>query len=345
MNRVLLLLIALLLACFLVLGPAGVGLYLRGWVPAWVDTWAPEAESELQSGWFASALTAAWPDDTRLELTGRHLPPTRLAWLGMEGRLHWPHAPEPMELRGRLGLLGTLTITGDAARLVAPDESRVATDARDASFGFRQTPDGAARVGVAALEVDIADGLDNHLDLGRAAASLGWQPDRGEGGILELTTRAERNGEPGLHLTVEASGVDPEALTQLATALTAYRDPPADGMGRRMLDLNAAGAWQALVEGGLEISRASLELSPETRVNGTWLPANGPPEFGGEGLIEDFLDWAGPVIGLSRGVPPGEAEREARAWLTTLVDHGWMDVDGERFELQYPVRREDSPAD
>lgn len=344
MKRVLPIAIALLLGFWLLLGPAGVGVYLRGWAPAWVEQWTPDADTRFQSGWFASALTTTWPDDTRLEIRGRHLPPARLAWLGMEGTLHWPPSPEPVAIRGRLGLLGALELSADAGRIRSPETSRVQTDARDAGLSLRQTPDGAVDLGALAMRLDVEDHRENRLALGRAMISLRWQPDRTRGGRLELAARAERNGRPGSHVSITAEQVDPEALGQLVDALSAYRNPPADDFSRRMLDLAAATAWQSLVHNGLVLSRMELDLDDEASFNGTWNPETGPPEIVGNGRIGAILDWAGPLIGLSRDIPPREAEREARAWISALVDHGWMVPENGDYRFRYPPELPAAPS-
>lgn len=330
MKKAIIILTLAVIATWLLLMPGLVGFYLGRWVPAWLEESGQAGMAEHRSGWFSSDLRLDTPE-LRLTANMRHMPATRAAWLNLEGSAQPNWLDEPMQLEGQLGLLGNSRVTLSAQVLGTRTEPAMSSG--PAELSLSQPSAGQLEAHLRLLDLNIRDQLGNHLDAGDTSLGTDWYRLDDEHAALSLRLSLDQI-RAGLDLQISPIAIEP--LGDLASGLEQLRLARPDTMDQQMAALTIAGAWQQLAEAGLQIDLRELRLDPDTAFQGQWETSTGLPQIEGEGRLETLLDWTATLIGLARELPPESAEREARAWLSTLVDHQWITPMDERFEFRFP---------
>jgi hypothetical protein len=331
MKKILIILALLAIATWLVILPGLIGLYLNRWLPVWLDEGSQASLSEQRIGWFSSAIELDGAD-WQLSARARHLPPTRAAWLELDGQLQPGWLDQPVDFNGSFGLSGASTLQLRSDQLAASTNPVISAGA--SALDLQQSAPGQveARLNLAALSLN--DALGNRLEPGDSRLALNWQRLNPAHSSLRLEVRLE---EPPSGLLIRISPIAIEPARELIQGIEQLRLARPDTMDQQLALLTIAGAWQQLGEAGMVIELSELSLAAETRFAGRWVTAESLPLIRGAGQLEPLLDWAASLIGLSRGLSPEMAEREARAWLTSLVDRQWLAPEGEHFEFHFPA--------
>jgi hypothetical protein len=333
MKKALIILILALAAIWWMALPALVGVYLRGWVPDWAAETVPRAQSTFSPGWFLSNLELHAPEGA-VQLQVRHFPALKPAWLSLSGQVRLPYMTETLQASGRIGLTGQtdLMLTSSSLNL----QTAPTVQAAETRMQLTQQPGIQTLLSVASQALLIQDRLNNHLALEQARINLAWSTP--EPGLAELgiSVGLLQSTENLMQLKLTAAPIDIEALGELINGLAQLRSARPDSLDRQLALLTVGGAWQQMSAAGLEITLHELSLSGDTRLSGHWQTTTGLPEIRGQGDVDTILDWLVPAIGLSRRTDPISAEREARAWLATLVDYQWLTIAGRRFEINNP---------
>lgn len=317
--------IALVLAA-----PAVVGWHLRMWVPAWMDTWPDGAIGSFDAGWLHSRIEVALPAGTRLRLHGRHLPLIPPAWLTLSGSLDPGDGSEPLMLQGRMGLAGHLYLEASGRNWGA--EHSAAMESAGFRLNYSSSP------GVSRLDFDGVNlklGAGPALAFDRAEVSGRWKPGRVGRGMLSVEATALRPGYQPSRVELTIHNLDSVAFAELLAAFNQLQAASPGGLEERLALLALGGAWQAIVNAGLEIESWELILDGEVSIHGHWRnPAAGSrPVIDGRGDVEILLDW---LAGghLLAGFSAAEAEGAARAVLMAAADAGWLTLDPDSREFR-----------
>ena len=333
MKRILLIALTLIIGLWLVAGPLAVGTYLRTWGPAWIETWGPTTSHQFDSGWFESRMAAEWPDGSRMVLTGRHLPPTRPAWLALIGEFQSVRTPDPIRIKGRFGVFGNLELTMTSPRLKLNEA--IELDAGRPAVRILQQASGAFELEANFAYLEMTDARANRLQLEASKLRVDWKPRSQNKADLELALDTGRDGQDPSHARLEFLHVDRRALAEFVTGFEQFRVARPDSFEARMAALTMAGAWQQLAEAGLEVELKRLDLDGQARFSGRWEPATGHPQISGDGITQSLLDWLQPIIGLVGDVDTEDAEREARAWLEALANRRWLHTQDDTFHFRF----------
>lgn len=330
MKKALIILALLAIAIWLVILPGLVGLYIKRSLPAWLDESGPLSLTEQRSGWFSSSLKLDGPD-WQLSARARHVPPTQAAWLELAGQLQPAWLEQPLDFDGALGLSGNSQLQLNTDRLATRTEPAIAAGASD--LILQQSAPGQVEAHLALAALSLEDTLGNRLMPGDSRLTLNWHRIDPAHSSLHLNMKLDESPSK-LMLRVEPIAIEP--ARELIQGIEQLQQARPETIDQQMALLTIAGAWQQLAEAGLVIELGELSLDAETRLAGRWVTADGLPVVQGAGQLETLLDWAASLIGLSRGISPEMAEREARGWLTSLVDAEWLKPEGERFEFSFP---------
>ena len=317
--------------------PALVGLFLGDWVEDWTAGW-PEPEAvDFQRGWFRSELHWVSADGIDLELQARHAPPLKPGLLRVTGRIATPMTPEPARLNGHLGLTGAWNLKGSVAKLANPAVPGLEAHGLDLNLAQPSGQPLTAILRADQLRNRAEPAAPDLADLRLMARHRTDDQDAHHLG-LDLELRAENLGPAGL--TLSAGPADAQALAELIDGLSQWATARPDSMAQRMGLLTVAGAWQQLAAGGLVVQLEQLRLGENVRLTGRWPTALPQPQFEGGGQTAELIDWHVALATALAGQAPDQAELEARAWLMTLTQHGWIHLEEERFRVRAPDRPE-----
>jgi hypothetical protein len=333
MKKTFIILLLLLIAVWLIGMPALVGQYVRVWVPEWLADIEATDDSQFEPGWFRSDLRISPGHDVHARLNARHMPPTGLAWLRLDGEIDIPHTAEPTRVLGHLDLNGLIRLKTDSRKLALDGPPHF--QAGSLGIDFAQGPKGKTRFKTELDELAWFDELGNRLEFDAANGVMNWQVLGPDHAGLELSVRFDHHQQPTLDLLIKAAPLETNALNQLLEGIRQLLAAPIDSMARQMALLTIAGAWQELRQHGLEIQLERLALGPNTEFSGQWLTASDPPRLSGQGQIDDLVDMFAPIIGLTRGLPPGHAEHQAREWIATLVQERVLIPENGQFRLRF----------
>ncbi|TVS11780.1 MAG: hypothetical protein EA419_07000 [Wenzhouxiangella sp.] len=315
--------------------PILVGLFLGDWVEEWTADWPEPDAVDFRSGWFRSELNWTSADGIDLALQARHVPPLRPGLVRIEGLVSTPMTPEPAQLNGHLGLTGAWHLQGRVTKVASP--ATPGLEAHAVHINLAQ-PSGQPltlilraeqlrnRAEPAAPDLRDLRLMARHRSDDHEAHHLG----------LDLELEADNLGPAGL--TLSAGPADPQALADLIDGLSQWATAQPDSLAQRMGLLTVAGAWQQLAAAGLVVQLERLRLGENVRLSGRWATALPQPQLEGGGQTTELIDWH---VGLATALAaqtPDQAELEARAWLMTLAQHGWIRLEEEHFRVQVPDR-------
>lgn len=333
MKKFVMVLVFLLLLA-LTAAPAAVGWLLHERLAQWADENSGQVQVNQQRGWRRSSAHLAG-DGYALELRFRHLtlkPASLLAFAGM-GRLDTVEAT--FDLHGHVTGNGTLHVEAAASALEWPGD--VVWRYQEPRLHLVISPGGDAAVGARASSAVGLDGLGNQLLLEQARLDFCLQTE-GSSADASLDVQAQRMARPDSRLQLSLTGVDREAageaLAQLRLLLAARPESPAQAMAL----IGVLNGWQQMVERGLRLEQAVLQLDGDFQVEAAWQPGEKGFRLSGGGSRRALADWWAGIHGLSQQVPPGTARREIDLRLQELADQDWLHLERDRIELA-PARQ------
>lgn len=334
MKKLLIIGLATVTAIWLLVLPGLVGGYLRGQVPEWIEAW-PEAETtQFTPGWFRSQLDWASDDGVNIDLQARHLPVLKPGLIRLRGQVGSPMTTSPIRLDGQVGLTGGWHLQLDAEALSA--EATGGLHGRALGLNLAQAP---GQPLTAIFQADSLGHDSSSADLpGLEDVRILARSQNGPDGELvlglDLNLVAETLGPA--RLTLNAAPVPADALSELMDGLAQLAGSSADSFAESMALLTVAGAWQQMAAAGMVIRLENLSLGSSTALSGTWPAGHNQPRLDGTGQTSELMAWYRTLAYRLGGRAPELAELEARAWLDTLVDAGWLRLDGNTFRVQAP---------
>lgn len=319
-------------AIWLLLLPAAVGLFLNDRAPGWLEGEDRSLRQDFAPGWFTSRLQASDGESYWLRLRARHLPPLGQGWFRVRGELTTPFSGQPLNLTGRLRLDGETDIEIEGHELtVLADPAVQSSSARIQANRNRR---GATRIDLDLAGLSLHDALGNRLYYDLVEGLVSWR-QRGNG-LASAGLQLSFDGLEGLRLTLEAESMNMVALAELRDGLEQLRAAPPDSVDQRLAALGIAAAWQQINASGLAVTLHEFGLGPHTRFQGQWNARQRQPDITGQGRVAALMEGLAPLVGLIRGLDPVESERQTANWIQTLVEGGWLRIDGAEFEFRYP---------
>ncbi len=333
-----LILIVVLLGAAVAAAPAAVGWLLHDRLENWARENTGQVMVDQNRGWMRSS-TRVRGQGFDLDLQFRHGtvgPPSLLLF---EGLARFEGLAATLELSGRVSGGGTLHLDAVAGEL---DVSG------DVVWRFRRPRLRlvASRAGMTNIEagselLSVFDGLGNSLALEPVQLEIEVQADDSVAAAA-LRVEARRPGEDESHLELALSEVDRASLDETIEHLRALLAAQPDSGAQAMAVVGILNGWQQMIDRGLRLDRATIQLDGEFRARGEWRPGSEGFRVRGGGPRRNFREWWANLHGLSQRLPPGAARREIDDRLRQLAEQGWLSADGNRIELA-PIEDSRSP--
>ena len=319
-----------LIALVVLAGPGLIGAWLPGQVEHSLESNWPDATPVIRRGWFSTSVTAQTAT-SRLNLDFQHLPWWRGALLTASGELILTDPEARIRLDGAFSLSGTVGITaeGDSIRWAGVEENRIG----QLHVGLRLERGQRGQLHARANTLILSDRMGNRLDLRQLDLDSHWQATTETLREWALDLQATAPDKPASRLALDASSIDAEALNALTAALSELNRAPPESLQAQMAGLGLLGAWQQLVQAGLTMELHQLSLDQQVELSGRWQPELNELQLYGGGANRTALDWLGPIIGLSRQLPPQQARAQAWQLLESAEDHNQLTIRGEQFEF------------
>lgn len=328
MRKFFIISLLLVLAAWLLIMPAVVGLYLRDAVPEWLAEWSAPEQASFRPGWFGSELTWQPEADLRLSLNARHFPPLRIGWLQLDGELEAPLSTRPVLIDGHLGLTGGWHVHATAEDLQPLADSAV--EARELRINLSQTAGQPFSLLLNAKELTLDKGSPPFSDLRVRGLSRPLEGDRMRIG-LDIELQAPELGAG--RLTVRAGPIHPDQIDLLFQGLSQLAESTPGTMSEGMALITLVGAWQEMAAAGLVIELERLEFGASTRFEGRWIATRPEPVITGSGQISELNAW------LHRLAPDGfpvDSSGPGSA-VDRLAELGRLHTDRDQFQFSYPA--------
>ncbi|MCC5864252.1 MAG: hypothetical protein JJU31_03935 [Wenzhouxiangella sp.] len=319
-------------AFWLLLLPAAVGLFLNDRAPGWVAERAEDAERHYVPGWFSSRLMASDGSSWWLRLRARHMPPLGLSWTRVRGELLSPMSPQELTVSGRLRISGETDLGIEGRELTLRAEPAV--QANTGSLRFNRNRRGTTQLDLDLSGLALHDVLGNQLNFAQSQALLIWR-QRGNG-LASLYMQLGLEGAAGMRMALQAESVNVIALGELRDGLEQLRSAVPDSVDQRLALLTIAAAWQQLSASGLAVTLHDFAIGSHTRFSGQWSAGQQQPDISGSGRIAALVEGLAPWVGMAQGLDPVAGEQQTSGWVQTLVDGGWLSINGAEFEFRYP---------
>lgn len=327
MRNILIIGLLLLLAVWLLVMPAVVGVYLRDAVPEWLAEWSSPEEASFQPGWFGSELTWQPETEIRLRLNARHFPPLRIGWMHLDGELDVPLTTEPARVAGHLGLTGSWHLHAAAADFRPVASSPVA--ARDLRINLSQAGGQPLSLLLSAATLRLNENTPGFSNLRVRALRRPADNDMMRVG-LDLELDADELGTG--RVTLQAGPVHPDQLGILVQGLGQLAESTPGSMSEGMALVTLVGAWQEMAAAGLVIELERLEFGPSTAFEGRWIAARPAPRITGSGQLSELSAWLQRLLPDAFPADPDGPE-PARA---LLADLGQLHTDRDQFRFSDP---------
>ena len=332
MKKTLIIGLIVIAAVWLLLLPAAVGLFLKDRAPGWLVSEDRSLRHDYVPGWFTSRLQASDDKSLWVQLRARHFPPFGQGWFRVRGELATPYSGRPLNLVGRLRLDGETDLDIEGSQLtVLADPAIQAGQARIEANRNRR---GATRINLDLSDLELHDTLGNRLHYRLADGLISWRQRSsglGSGGV-----QLSFDGLEGMRLTLEAESLNMAAAGELRDGLEQLRNAAPDSVDQRLAALTIAAAWQQIQASGLSVTLHEFGLGPETRFQGHFAAGQRQPDITGSGRIAALIDNLSPLVGLIRGLDPVTSQQQTSDWIQTLVDGGWLSIEGAEFQFRYP---------
>ncbi len=319
-------------AVWLLLLPGAVGLFLKERAPGWLDSEERDLRQEYVPGWFTSRLQASDGEGYWVQLRNRHFPPLRRGLFRTRGELVTPFSGQPLTLDGHFSLNGEtrLEIGGTELTLSADP----AVQASTANIKAHRNRRGATHIDLDLADFDLHDMLGNRLNYDSAEGLVSWR-QRGNG-LATAGLQLSFIGPRDMRLTLEAESVNMAALGELRDGFNQLRNAAPDSVDQRLAALTIASAWQQIDASGLHVTLHEFGLGTDTRFQGHFASGQRQPNITGSGRIAALIESLAPLVGMIRGVDPATSQQQTSDWIQTLVEGGWLSIDGGEFEFRYP---------
>lgn len=324
MRKLFIIGVLLLLAAWLLLMPALVGLYLRDAVPAWLAEWPDAEAADYQPGWFGSHLRFQPEPDLALVLQARHFPPLKAGWLALEGSLDSTLAPQGVRIEGHLGLTGSWHLRAAADRFRTRAQGGLL--AQKLVLNLSQVAGQPLSLVVNADRVDLNQQAPSLLDV-RARGLRRVADDERISLGLELHTRTAELGSAAL--TLRAGPIDPAQLELLAQGLGQLAESSPGSMTEGMALMTLAGAWQEMAADGLIVELEQLQIGDQTRFQGRWQAGQPSPAITGSGELDELENW---LVSFAPQALSEDAQR-AGGVVELLSEVGEIQVENRRFRF------------
>ncbi|MFW5816210.1 MAG: hypothetical protein ACOCVP_05080 [Wenzhouxiangella sp.] len=324
MRKLIIIGVLVLVAAWLLLMPALVGLYLRDAVPTWLAEWSDAAQTDYRPGWFGSRLQIQSETDLDLVLRARHFPPLKTGWLALEGELDSPLTPRAARVEGHLGLTGSWHVRALAERFRTRAQGGLL--AQQLSLNLSQVAGQPVSLVVNAERVDLNEQAPRLLD----ARARGLRRVGDDGRIslgLDLQARTPQLGSAVV--TLRAGPIDPAQLELLVQGVGQLAESSPGSMSEGMALMTLAGAWQEMAADGLVIELERLQLGEQTFFQGRWQAGQPTPAISGTGELDELENWLvsfAPQT-LSDGAQNGHSV------VDLLSELGELEVDEQRFRI------------
>lgn len=319
-------------SAWLLLLPGAVGLFLKDRAPGWLDSEERDLHQEYVPGWFTSRLQASDGEGYWVQLHNRHFPPLRRGMFRTRGELVTPFSGQPLSLDGRLSLNGEtrLEIAGSELTLLAEP----AVLAGSANIQANRNRRGATHIDLELADLDLHDVFGNRLNYDLTEGLVSWR-QRGNG-LASAGLQLSFVGPRDMRLTLEAESLNMAALGELRDGFDQLRNAPPDSVDQRLAALTIASAWQQIDASGLHVTLHEFGLGADTRFHGHFASGQRQPDITGSGRIAALIEGLSPLVGMIRGVDPATSQQQTSDWIQTLVEGGWLSIDGGEFEFRYP---------